>query len=46
MWNGARDVLNGSNSEAVLLAVGDAGGCCCTCTIGFDTRVGLDCLTV
>ena len=43
MCNGARD-LNGSNSEAG--AVGDAGGRCCTCTIGFDTRVGLDCLTV
>ena len=43
MCNSASD-LNGSNSEAV--ALGTAGGHCCTCTIDFGTHGGWDCLPV
>ena len=43
-------MCNGANGSSDLngdgVAVGDAGGRCCTCTIGFDTLCGRDCLTV
>ena len=38
---------SGLNGDGVAgVAVGDAGGRCCTCTIGFDTLFGRDYLTV
>ena len=43
MCNGASD-SNDLNGDGV--AVGDTGGRCCTCTIGFDTLFGRDFLTI
>ena len=38
---------SGLNGDGVAgVAVGDAGGRCCTCTIGFDILSGRDRLTV
>ena len=50
MCNGLSD-LNGSNNGVCGLngkevTVGDAGGRCGTCSIGFDILSGRDCFTV
>ena len=43
MYNGASDSFDLNEDGG---AVGDAGGCCWTCTIGFATLFVLDCMTV
>ena len=46
MCNRASDSSDLNGDGVAGVAVGDAGGRCCTCTIGFDILLGRDCLTV
>ena len=46
MCIGASDSSSLNGDDVVGVAVGDAGGRCCTCTIGFDILSGRNCLTV
>ena len=46
MCIGASDSNDLNRDGVVGVPVGDAGGRCCTCTIGFDILSGRDCLTV